>query len=197
MPDASPAQQTTCCVVGGGPGGVVLAYLLARNGAPLRLLESRPAFDRDVRGDTIHPAVMEVLDQLGLADRLLQIPHGRVQALTFSTPYGPSTLADLRRLRTRFPYVTMMPQVKFLDFMAAEAKQFPSFHLTMLANVQELVEEGGVVKGVRYRDHDNALHEVRAALTVAADGRFSRLRKLAGVEPVRTAAPMDVLWFRL
>jgi 2-polyprenyl-6-methoxyphenol hydroxylase-like FAD-dependent oxidoreductase len=66
----------------------------------------------------------------------------------------------------------------------------------MGANVQELIEEDGVVKGVRYRGH-GGWHEIRAQLTVGADGRFSRLRQLAGFEAIKTSPPMDVLWFRL
>jgi 2-polyprenyl-6-methoxyphenol hydroxylase-like FAD-dependent oxidoreductase len=66
----------------------------------------------------------------------------------------------------------------------------------MGARVRELVEEAGVVRGVRYESEDG-WHEVRAALTVGADGRGSRVRKLAGIEPEKTSPPMDVLWFRL
>ncbi len=49
---------------------------------------------------------------------------------------------------------------------------------------------------MRYRGH-GGWHEVRAQLTVGADGRHSRLRQLAGFEAVGTSPPMDVLWFRL
>src|SRR5262249_43900276 len=100
-------------------------------------------------------------------------------------------------LKTRFNYVTMLPQVRFLEFLAAEGRKFPSFGLIMRANVQELIEENGTVRGVRFRDGNNDWHEVRALLTVGADGRFSRLRKLADFQPIRTSPPMDILWFRL
>jgi 2-polyprenyl-6-methoxyphenol hydroxylase-like FAD-dependent oxidoreductase len=65
-----------------------------------------------------------------------------------------------------------------------------------VANVQGLIEEDGVVRGVRYRGRDG-WHEVRAMLTVGADGRFSEVRHLAGFEPIKTSPPMDILWFRL
>jgi 2-polyprenyl-6-methoxyphenol hydroxylase-like FAD-dependent oxidoreductase len=190
-------QQTTCCIVGGGPGGVILAYLLARRDIPVILLEAHKDFDRDFRGDTIHPSTLEVLDQLGLADRLLQIPHGEIRRMTFHTAAGEVMMADLSCLKTRFPFVAMMPQARFLDFMVEEARRLPTFQLVLGANVQRLVEEAGTVRGVRYRDGDNHWHEVRASLTVAADGRFSRIRHLAGLEPVSTSPPMDILWFRL
>jgi 2-polyprenyl-6-methoxyphenol hydroxylase-like FAD-dependent oxidoreductase len=138
-----------------------------------------------------------LLAQLGLADRLHQFPHGKLRVLRLRTRTGSVTLGDLGRLRTPFPYVMMLPQVKLLELLTGEARRFPNFRLVMQANVQRLVEADGIVRGVRYRDPEDRWHEVRATLTVAADGRFSKLRHLAGIEPVKTAPPMDVVWFRL
>jgi 2-polyprenyl-6-methoxyphenol hydroxylase-like FAD-dependent oxidoreductase len=170
--------------------------LLARKGIPVTLLEAHGDFDRDFRGDTLHPSVMENMAELGLADCLLGLRHSRMPALTFDFDGVPVAFADFRLLRTRFPYITMMPQAEFLRFITGEAARYPSFRLVMGASVRALIEEGGEVRGVRYRARDG-LHEVRALLTVGADGRFSRVRRLAGFEPVKTSAPMDVLWFRL
>ena len=189
-------QQTNCCIVGGGPAGAVLALLLARQGIPVMLLEAHKDFDREFRGDTIHPSVMEIMEQLGLAQRLLELPHTKMQHLTIQTPEQTATLVDFKRLKTKYPYITILPQVKFLELITTEAKRYPNFQLVMGANVQELIEEDGVVRGIRYRGHGGT-HEVRSRLTVAADGRFSRLRQLAGLEPIKTSPPMDILWFRL
>ena len=189
-------EETTCCIVGAGPAGAVLALLLARKGIPVVLLEEHMDFDRDFRGDTIHPSVMQIMEELGLADRLLQLDHTKVYTLPVQTARGTVTLADFRRLKTRYPYIAMIPQARFLEFITAEAKRYPGFRLVMGARVEKLMEEDGYIHGVHYRGQDG-WHEVRAVLTVAADGRFSRVRKLAGFEPVKTAPPMDVLWFRL
>ena len=189
-------ERTSCCVVGGGPGGAMLALLLARRGVPVTLLEMHHDFDREFRGDTIHPSTLEILDQIGLADKLHQIPHTKVSGPTLQFANGPFRPFDLGRLKTRFPYILMVPQVRFLEFITREAAKYPPFKLVMHANAQKLVEENGVVRGVRYAALDG-LHEVRATLTVGADGRFSQIRRLAGFEPIKTAPPMDVLWFQL
>ncbi|WP_026731988.1 FAD-dependent oxidoreductase [Fischerella sp. PCC 9605] len=194
--DIVDAQTTNCCIVGGGPAGAVLALLLARQGIPVMLLEAHKDFDRDFRGDTIHPSVMEIMEELGLADRLLQLPHAKIQQMRIRTPETTVTLADFSHLKTRYSYIMILPQVKFLEFITAEAQKYPNFQLVMGANVQELIEEDGVVKGVRYRGH-GGWHEVRAILTVGADGRHSRLRQLGGFASIQTSPPMDVLWFRL
>lgn len=187
---------TDCAVVGGGPAGAVFALLLARKGVRVTLLEAHGDFDRDFRGDTLHPSVLELLDELGLAERLHRLPHSKIHTGTIYTDEGPTVLADFRRLGTRFPYIMMLPQKDFLAFIVEEAGRHPSFELKMGARVEGLIEEGGAVRGVRYEDGGGE-HELRATLTVGADGRGSRVRHLGGFEQLKTSPPMDVLWFRI
>ena len=190
-------KQVGCCIVGGGPAGAVLALLLARQGIAVMLLEAHRDFDRDFRGDTLQPSALEIMAEMGLADRLLQLPHTKLRSVTLRAPDNRVIFSfDFSHLKTQYPYVTVMPQVRFLDFIVAEAKQYPNFQLVLGANVQELVEENSIIRGVRYRGQ-GGWHEVRAEVTIGADGRHSRLRDLAKLEAVPTSAPMDILWFRL
>src|SRR5437773_2345819 len=124
-------QQTTCCIVGGGPAGAVLSFMLARKNIPVMLLESHLDFDRDFRGDTLHPSILEVMDELGLADRLLQLPHTKFNLVAPPAASGSGVQFDLHDLATKFPYVAMMPQTRFLTFVTKEAQQLPSFRLIM------------------------------------------------------------------
>jgi 2-polyprenyl-6-methoxyphenol hydroxylase-like FAD-dependent oxidoreductase len=189
-------EATGCSIAGGGPAGAILGLLLARRGVRVTLLEMHHDFDREFRGDTVHPSTLEILDQIGLAGRVHELPHSKVSAPTLLTRRGSFTPWDLSRLKTKYPYILMVHQKDLLALLTQEARKYAGFRLLMGANVTGLIREDGIVRGVRYLTGDG-LHELPALLTVGADGRFSRVRQLAGIEPVRTSPPMDVLWFRL
>jgi 2-polyprenyl-6-methoxyphenol hydroxylase-like FAD-dependent oxidoreductase len=175
---------------------MMLGLLLARAGLSVTVLESQPDFDRDFRGDTVHASTLEVLDQIGLADAALALPHAKMRQVTIHTPDETVELVNFARLPSRFNYVAVMPQSDFLEFLCAEAERYPDFSCVRGAAVTELLQDDGRVAGVRYRRGDDAI-TVTAELTVAADGRFSRLRRLAGLGAVDRSAPMDVCWLRL
>lgn len=188
--------EAECCIVGGGPAGMMAGLLMARAGVSTVLLEKHGDFLRDFRGDTIHPSTLEIMAELGLLDSFLQRPHQEVTTLAGNLGDTLVTVADFTHLPTRCKFVAFMPQWDFLDFLAERAKRYPAFDLRMQMRAEELVWENGCVVGVRAQSADGAL-EVRARLTIAADGRESVLRQRAGLDPVELGAPMDVLWLRL
>jgi 2-polyprenyl-6-methoxyphenol hydroxylase-like FAD-dependent oxidoreductase len=190
-------EHTDCCIVGGGPAGAVLALLLARQGIGVTLLEAHGDLNRDFRGDALQPAVLEILGQLGLADRVLAAALAHLTVFPVHAPSETVPLDDVGHLKTPYPFITILPQVRFLEVIVSEAQRYPSFRMVLGARVEALVQDAdGYVRGVRYRAKDG-WHEIRTALVVAADGRSSRLRGLAGLTPARTASPVDFLWFRL
>ncbi|MEV4168291.1 FAD-dependent oxidoreductase [Nonomuraea sp. NPDC049709] len=185
-----------CVIAGGGPAGAMLALLLARAGVEVTLLEKHGDFLRDFRGDTIHPSTLQVLDELGLAQEFLELPHRKAYGLKMVSDGGDIRLADLRRLPGRYGYIAFVPQWDLLKLITSAAGRYPGFRLLMNAEAHDLIREGGAVRGLRYRDGSGE-HEIRADLTVAADGRHSVLRGRAGLVPESLGAPMDVVWFRL
>ncbi|MGY1641724.1 FAD-dependent oxidoreductase [Geodermatophilus sp. SYSU D00703] len=191
------AESTTCCIVGGGPAGMVLGLLLAMQGVDVVVLEKHTDFLRDFRGDTVHPSTLRLLDELGLAEGFLRLPHQEIPRIGVTTDAGTFAVADFTRLPGRFPFLTFVPQWDFLDFLADEARDLPAFSLRMGTEAIGLLHEDDRVAGVRYRTGDGTEGEIRAALTVSADGRNSRLRGGTGLRLRDFGAPMDVLWFRL
>ena len=176
---------------------MMLGLFLARRGVRVQLLEVQKDFDRDFRGDTVHPSTLNVLQQLDLAKPLLTLPHGRIRQLRIITPERTITPVDFGVLGGDFPFTAIMPQVDFLNFILAEADRFETFRCTTGCGVTGLLRNAsGDVTGVQCRTADDE-HEVRARVVIAADGRFSRLRKLSGLPAERRAPPMDVCWFRM
>ena len=182
--------------MGGGPAGVILGLMLARAGVRVTVLEAQTSFERQFRGNTLNPAVLKIMEDLGLIGDLLKLRHAQVRTFVVQTNGSRETFADFGRLRGSYPYVLMLPQARFLEFVTREAGRHPNFELVMGAKVHGLIEEDRAVRGVRYRG-PGGVGEVRADLTVGADGRFSKVRRLSGLRAREGRSPMDVLWFNL
>jgi 2-polyprenyl-6-methoxyphenol hydroxylase-like FAD-dependent oxidoreductase len=189
-------SHVDCVVVGGGPGGAVLALLLARQGVRVLLLEAHQDFARDFRGDTVHPSTLELLDDLGLYEKLLELPHVAFADFPTHFPDGTISARTQRSVSSKHPRVMAVPQAQFIEMLVCEARRYPNFELRFGARAEELIEADGTIQGIRYRSADG-WHDVRATLVVGADGRFSKIRQLAGMELVGEPEPFDVLWLRL
>ncbi|HEY6306734.1 MAG TPA: FAD-dependent oxidoreductase [Candidatus Angelobacter sp.] len=188
--------HTRCCIAGGGPAGMMLGFLLARMGVDVWILEKHADFLRDFRGDTIHPSTLEIMHELGILDEFLKRPHQELRELAGQVGKDTATIADFTHLPTRCQFLALMPQWDFLDFLKEKAQRYPTFHLKMKAEVTDLLQEKGTVVGVLAKTTDGTL-EVRAQLTIGADGRHSVVRERAGLTVIDLGAPMDALWMRL
>ncbi|OBG02665.1 remO protein [Mycobacterium intracellulare] len=169
--------------------------MLARAGIRVVVLEKHNDFLRDFRGDTVHPSTLRIMDELGLVDELLRLPHTKVDRVAFDTDGTIRTFGNfgvLKRLGFKQPYIALMPQWDFLDFLAEKASAYPEFTLIRNAEVKDLIFDGDRVIGARAPEV-----EVRADLVVGADGRKSAVRAAAGLRTAAAHSPMDVLWFRL
>jgi 2-polyprenyl-6-methoxyphenol hydroxylase-like FAD-dependent oxidoreductase len=174
----------------------MLGFLLARAGIDVIVLEKHDDFLRDFRGDTVHPSTLEVIRELGLLDEFLKQPHQEIRRLAARIGGEEVIVSDFSHLPTRCRFVAFMPQWDFLNFLAEHGRRYPTFHLKMRAEVIGLIEEDGRVVGVRAKTPDGPL-DVRAELSVGADGRHSVVREQAGLIVEDLGAPIDVLWMRL
>jgi 2-polyprenyl-6-methoxyphenol hydroxylase-like FAD-dependent oxidoreductase len=187
--------STRCCIVGGGPAGMMLGYLLGRAGVETLVLEKHADFFRDFRGDTVHPSTLQVMDELGLIDGFLKLPHQRLQKMDGKFGGASIRIADLSRLKVNYPFIAFMPQWDFLNFLRESGKRFSALKVLMNAEATDLIWSGGAVVGVQAVTPDGPV-EIRADLTIGCDGRHSMVRQRADLEVEEIGAPMDVLWFR-
>ncbi len=188
-------MKVRCCIVGGGPAGMMLGYLLGRAGIDVGVLEKHADFFRDFRGDTVHPSTMQVMDELGLIDGFLKLPHQQLQKMEGMFGGTSLRIADLSRLNVKYPFIAFMPQWDFLNFLRESGKRFASLKVMMSAEAIDLIHDGDRIAGVKVKTPDGIV-DIEADLTIACDGRHSLVRERAGLAVEDLGAPMDVLWFR-
>ena len=158
---------------------MMLGYLLGRAGIDAVVLEKHADFFRDFRGDTVHPSTLQVMDELGLIDGFLKLPHQRLQRM--EGMFGGETvrIADLSRLNVKYPFIAFMPQWDFLNFLRESGKRFASLNVMMSTEAIDLVRDGERVTGVKAKTPDGVI-DIAADLTIACDGRHSLVRERAG-----------------
>src|ERR1700749_498848 len=91
--------ETQCCIVGGGPAGMMLGYLLGRAGVRTIVLEKHADFLRDFRGDTVHPSTLRIMNELGLLDEFLRLPHTKINRVAFDTDGSIRTFGNFSVLK--------------------------------------------------------------------------------------------------
>jgi len=175
---------------------MMLGFLLARSGVDVIVLEKHGDFLRDFRGDTIHPSTLQLMHELGLLEEFLKRPHQEARELGGMVGKDFFTIADFTHLPTQCKFIAFMPQWDFMNFLLEHGRRYSGFQVKMKTEAIDLIEENGRIAGVRAKSPVGEI-EVRALLTIGADGRQSTVRKCAGLEVIDLGAPMDVLWMRL
>ncbi|MFF5518314.1 FAD-dependent oxidoreductase [Streptomyces coeruleorubidus] len=185
------------CLVGGGPAGLTLAVELAKRSVSVVVLEQSGHFDRSFRGESVSPDSVWLLDRLGILGRL-DGAYQQMHRMEIVDSGSTVLRADFTRFPYPHPYPVEMPQPALLSALAELGEESPEhFTLVRRATATGLVREGdGPVTGVRARTPDGEI-TVRAALTVAADGRFSKVREMSGLPYTKIPLERDVVWLKL
>jgi 2-polyprenyl-6-methoxyphenol hydroxylase-like FAD-dependent oxidoreductase len=177
-------------IAGAGPAGAMLAYLLARRGAAVTLLERQTDFAREFRGEVLMPSGLEVLEGAGLGAQLAALPNLAMRRVEFFRGAKPLTTVALDTLpRT----ARIVPQPPMLEMLVAEAAKFPGFTLERGVTIRDLITEDGRIAGLR-ADTAQGPREFRADFVIGCDGRASVLRKRLGLAVEHIAQGFDVMW---
>jgi 2-polyprenyl-6-methoxyphenol hydroxylase-like FAD-dependent oxidoreductase len=180
-------------IIGAGPAGAALAYLLARRGIPVTLLEKHRDFARAFRGEGLQPSGVDALAQMGFGEKLRQLPQARVNSIELHRGGRLRARLDTSQLGFTGQFVS---QPALLEMLTNESRRAPGFQLNMGVNVRELLHENGRVVGVR-ADAADGTQIYRADLVVGTDGRHSSTRKEGGFEELKIGQNFDVVWLKV
>jgi 2-polyprenyl-6-methoxyphenol hydroxylase-like FAD-dependent oxidoreductase len=175
---------------------MMLGFLLGRAGVKTAVVEKHADFLRDFRGDTVHPSTLMVMQELGLIDDFLKLPHSEIRALSVEIGSTSLKIAEFARVPAPCKFIALMPQWDFLNFLADKGGRFPALRVMMSTQVTSLIEDAGRVAGVKVTTPGGPL-EIRADLVVGCDGRASTVRAASGLVVQDLGSPIDVLWFRV
>lgn len=161
-------------VVGGGPAGSSCAAFCAGAGLRTLLLE-REKFPREkVCGDCVNPAAWPVLERLGIANHVRELPHARLQHVDFIAIGGRTVRVDL-------------PAGAEIAVKRSLFDELLMRHAEALgASVREEVTISNVSAPEPSRNHWQLVSpndSFRARVLVAADGRNSTIARLLGLLP--------------
>jgi 2-polyprenyl-6-methoxyphenol hydroxylase-like FAD-dependent oxidoreductase len=173
---------------------MALAYLLARRGVGVTVLEMHQDFARAFRGEGLQRSGIDAFRQMGLGEQFDRIPH--VEAQTIEIYSGGRLVvrtdpAGLGRGQAR-----LVSQPALLQMLADEAGKHPSFQLDRGVTMRDFLRENGRVVGVR-ASADDGPREYRADLVVGCDGRHAATRKHSGLPELSTPQTFDVLWLKV
>ncbi|MEL7334121.1 MAG: FAD-dependent monooxygenase [Cyanobacteria bacterium J06560_2] len=187
-------------ISGAGPAGAATALLLAQQGLKVTLLEQEPEFDRVFRGEGLMPAGLDALYEMRLQDTFEKIPSRQLDAWDFY-------VGGQRRMRVVEPKkdglaTQIIDQGALLKAMVEKAESFSNFEFCPGWQGVELLRDRATdaVIGIRAKSkspYGGQSRDILADAVIAADGRYSRLRKLAGLDLQKSPAQFDVLWFKL
>ncbi|MCA9673264.1 MAG: FAD-dependent monooxygenase [Myxococcales bacterium] len=164
-------------IVGAGIAGASLATALGRRGVRVLVIE------RDLRppahlfvGELLQPGGLASLRDLGLGACVEGIDAQPVRGFAVLTEGDGQALSYPRRRGEHNVAGCSFHHARFVERLRDAAMAEPTVEVVE-GTVVGLSEEGGFVSGLRWRDREGCEREARARLTVAADGRASRMRR--------------------
>jgi 2-polyprenyl-6-methoxyphenol hydroxylase-like FAD-dependent oxidoreductase len=188
--------RTDVVVVGGGPAGAMMGLLLAKQGVEVVVVERSSTYSREFRGESISPGSVAILDQYGILDELKKHGYLSIEQMFMFDDGRPIFGLDFREFEFEHKFQIDLPQPVVIEAIMKKAAEHPNFQLRMGTKCVGLVEENDQIVGVTCQT-DSEKFEIRSSLVVGADGRYTRVRKMAGLDAKIEHFSRDFVWFRL
>jgi flavin-dependent dehydrogenase len=167
-------------IAGAGPAGSVAAWVAARAGARV-LIVDRDTFPRDkLCGDTLNPGAIGLLHAIGLGDELMAL--GRPIAGMEVTGSGVGVTARYSEGRAGLAVTRKVLDAWLLERAVAAGAHFEAGLIVRRPLFDESAS-GPVVRGLvlARRGSSDSVIRMPGAITIAADGRASALARAVGL----------------
>lgn len=169
MADAS-NNDFHAIVIGGGPSGSSYAMSLARRGYSVLLLE-REQFPRFHIGESLLTYTADVLDQLGMLDRMTKAGFVTKRGIELTGTEGTFRRLALNKIGHGLRGWTIhVERSEFDKILLDAAAETPGVTVLQKARVTRLLQSGERVSGVRYA-HDGKEQDCTARFVIDASGR--------------------------
>uniref|UniRef100_A0A1J3D630 Squalene monooxygenase n=1 Tax=Noccaea caerulescens TaxID=107243 RepID=A0A1J3D630_NOCCA len=165
-------------IVGAGVGGSALAYVLAKDGRRVHVIERDMREPERMMGELMQPGGRLLLSKLGLQDCLEGIDEQIVTGIALYKD-GKEAVAPFPVEDNNFPYepsARTFHNGRFVQRLRQKASSLPNVQLEE-GTVKSLIEEKGVIKGVTYKTKAGQETTSFAPLIVVCDGSYSNLRR--------------------
>lgn len=183
-------------IVGGGPAGMLMGLLLARENIDVLVLEKNKSLERDFRGETIAPGSVYLLKKLGIFRELEKHGFVKVNKIKMYDRDEKLFSVDFDRFDHPQKFGIDIPQPVVLEAIKQQALKHPNFYYIDGALCMDLLKENDQVVGVRYKQEQD-VKEIQSQLVIGAEGRFSRIRSLAGFRMKKENFSRDLIWFKV
>src|SRR5437763_6855062 len=184
-------QPGRVVIVGAGPAGMALAYLLARRGVDVTVLETHLDFARVFRGEGLQRSGIDAFRQMGLGEQFDHLPH--IELGTIEMYFGGRLVVRTDAAKFGRRQTRVVPQAAVLQLLADESGKHPCFRLERGVTVRDLLRENGLVVGVR-ASAAGGPREYRADLAVADDGRNAATRKHLALPALSLPQGSHISW---
>lgn len=192
--DGKPGHVAIC---GAGPAGALLAFLLARGGVRVTLIERHTDLSREFRGEGMSPSGMAAIRQAGLWNAFDALPATHIKSMAMYAKGRPFLQFDMDHLLPPdMQFIRVMAQQHLLEMLIDKASAFEGFTFLRGVVVRDAIERDGRIAGVSVGEGGGS-RDLAADYVVAADGRYSVLRKRAGLDLGGKQQSFDVVWSKI